>query len=85
MIGWETNPLGSLPITWLCCLPKMVWTQPRDYYWEWNLQKNLWDFNIQTDHGIEARRPDMVVIDKILNKGTIIDFVVPFDFRAAAE
>ena len=26
--------------------------------------KILWDMNIQTDHIIEARRPDMLVIDK---------------------
>ena len=24
----------------------------------------IWDFTIQTDHVIEARRPDMVIIDK---------------------
>ena len=27
----------------------------------------LWDMNIRTDHVIEARRPDMVVIDKAKN------------------
>ena len=26
--------------------------------------KILWDFSIQTDHVIEARRPDLVVVDK---------------------
>ena len=26
--------------------------------------KILWDFSIQTDHVIEARRPDMVVVDE---------------------
>ena len=25
--------------------------------------KILWDFNVQTDHVIEARRPDMIIID----------------------
>ena len=24
----------------------------------------MWDFSIQTDHTIEARRPDLVVVDK---------------------
>ena len=28
--------------------------------------KILWDFSIQTDHVIEARRPDLVVVDKKL-------------------
>ena len=35
----------------------------------------MWDFSIQTDHVIEARRPDLVVVDKI------IDFAVPGDSR----
>ena len=26
--------------------------------------KILWDFSVQTDHVIEARRPDLVVVDK---------------------
>ena len=30
--------------------------------------KILWDFIIQTDHFIEAGRPDMVIIDKIKNE-----------------
>ena len=42
--------------------------------------KILWDFSIQTDHVIEARRLDLVVVDK---KRTckIIDFAVPGDIR----
>ena len=27
-------------------------------------QKILWDFNIQTDHRIEARRPNLIFINK---------------------
>ena len=40
----------------------------------------MWDFSIQTDHVIEAWRPDLVVVDK---KRTckIIDFAVPGDRR----
>ena len=43
-------------------------------------RKILWDFTIQTDHLIEARRPDMV-IDKTKNECKIIDFACPFDSR----
>ena len=43
--------------------------------------KMLWDVTIQTDHVIEARRPDMVVIDKIKNECKIIDFALIFDSR----
>ena len=41
--------------------------------------KILWDFSIQTDHVIEARRPDLVVVDKKGRSCKIIDFAVPGD------
>ena len=43
--------------------------------------KILWDFSIQTDHVIEAQRPDLVVVDKKERICKIIDFVVPGDSR----
>ena len=43
--------------------------------------KTLWDFSIQTDHAIEARRPDLVVVDKKERSCKIIDFAVPRDSR----
>ena len=43
--------------------------------------KILWDFTIQTDHVIEARRPGMVIIDNTKNECKIIDFACPFDSR----
>ena len=36
--------------------------------------KILWDFSIQTDHVIEAWRPDLVVVDKRERSCKIIDF-----------
>ena len=41
----------------------------------------MWDFSIQTDHVIEARRPDLVVVDKKRRTCKIIDFPVPGDSR----
>ena len=38
--------------------------------------KILWDFSIQTDHVIEPRRPDLVVVDKKERSCNIIDFAV---------
>ena len=38
-------------------------------------------FNIQTDHVIQARRPDIVVKDKELNHTWIIDTAVAGDAR----
>ena len=39
----------------------------------------MWDFSIQTDHVIEARRPVLVVVDKKDRICKIIDFAVPGD------
>ena len=39
------------------------------------------DFSIQTNHVIEARRPDLVVVDKKERSCKIIDFAVPRDSR----
>ena len=39
--------------------------------------KILWDFSIQTDHDIEARRLDLVVVNKKRRTCKIIDFAVP--------
>ena len=43
--------------------------------------KILWDFSIQTDHVIEARRPDLVVVDKKERSCKISDFAVSGDSR----
>ena len=40
----------------------------------------MWDFSIQTDHVIEARKPDLVLVDKE-RICKIIDFAVPGDSR----
>ena len=41
--------------------------------------KLMWDCNIQTDHGIEARRPDLVVVNKREQTCQIIDAAIPMD------
>ena len=43
--------------------------------------KILWDFMVQTDARIPARRPDVIVINKENKQCQIIDFAVPFDTR----
>jgi hypothetical protein len=47
--------------------------------------KLLWDMCIQTDHVIQARRPDLVVVDKTKKEITIIDFAVPADKNVAEK
>ena len=43
--------------------------------------KLLWDFNIQTDHLIMARRPDLIIINNKKSICKIVDFAVPEDHR----
>ena len=43
--------------------------------------KILWDFNIQTDHVIQHRRPDIVVLYKNGKKCHLVDITVPGDKR----
>ena len=43
--------------------------------------KILWDFTIQTDHVIQARRPDIVVLDKKAGTCQIIDVAISGDKR----
>ena len=46
------------------------------------IYKILWDFEIQTDHLISARRPDQVIINKKKKKiYQIVDFGVLADHR----
>ena len=41
--------------------------------------KLLWDFNIQTDQLIPARRPDLIIINKKKGICKIVDLAVPAD------
>ena len=43
--------------------------------------KILWDMTIQCDHGIEASRPDIVVVEKEKIKAIIVDIASPWDHR----
>ena len=43
--------------------------------------KSLWYFNIQTDHLILARKPDLIIINKKKIFCKIVDFAVPADHR----
>ena len=45
------------------------------------MHKLLWDFNIQMDHLIQARRPDLIIINKKKKICKIVDFAVPADHR----
>ena len=54
---------------------KLVWKTRKDTL------KLLWDFDIQTDHLISDRRPDLIIINKKKRACKIIDYAVPADHR----
>ena len=58
----------------------MVYAQPSSLR-ENATHKLLWDFNIQTDHLISARRPDLIIINKEKRTCKIVDFAVSADHR----
>ncbi|XP_068691197.1 uncharacterized protein [Montipora foliosa] len=43
--------------------------------------KVLWDFNVQCDRIVEARRPDIVFVNKQGKEAMIIDVAIPGDAR----
>ena len=43
--------------------------------------KILWDFNVEADHVIVHRQPDIVVLEKKEKKALLIDIAVPGDVR----
>ena len=45
------------------------------------MHKILWDFEIQTDHLILAKRPNLVIVHKKKRTCQIVDFAVPADHR----
>ena len=46
------------------------------------IKEEIWDFNIQTDHLIAARRPDLIIINKKKKRTCkIVDFAVLADHR----
>ena len=45
------------------------------------MHKLLWDFNIQTDYLILARRPGLIIINKKKRTCKIVNFAVPADHR----
>ena len=45
------------------------------------MHKLFWDFEIQMDHQISARQPDLIIINKKKRTCRIVDFAVPADLR----
>ena len=45
----------------------------------------MWDFTIQTDHVIQACRPDIIIKDNDMDHTWILDIAVPSDSRTAKK
>ena len=74
-------------IHWEMC-KKLKFDQTNKWYMhnpasvvENDTHKLLWDFDIQTDHLILARRPDHIIINKKKRTCKIVGFAVPADRR----
>ena len=57
----------------------MVYAQPNICPGEWH--KLLWNFEIEMDHLILTRRPDLIIINKQKRTCKIVDFAVSTDHR----
>lgn len=74
-VHWELARKHDFPVSekWYEHIPEPV-LENENY-------KILWDVTIQTDHEIEARRPDLVLVQKKEKNTKLVDFAVPFDSR----
>ena len=63
MTGWEGDAQGIVQEIEIWPYYQMINAQPKICPGEWDAQI-LWDFQIQIDHLILARRPDLVIVNK---------------------
>ena len=47
--------------------------------------KVLWNFNVQSDRMVEARRPDIIFVDKQAKEAKIIDITLSGDARVKTK
>ena len=77
-LGRQGDPQGNVQEISIRPYQQMVYAQP---VLENDSHKLLWDFNIQTDHLIPTRRPDLIIINKKTRICKIVNFAVPGDHR----
>ena len=61
------------------------WKHNPDSVTENDFAKILWDFNIFVDYMLSARRPDIVIIDKVSALITMADVSIPADKHLSAK
>ena len=84
-LGWEEGALGSHEKRCEFDVKEKWYEHEPDAVRENNDFHILSDFEVQTDHVVEAKRPDMIVTEKQNNICKIIDFAVPYDSRIEAK
>ena len=75
VIHWELNKKSKFDLTKKWCM------QNPESIVENETHKLLWDFEIQTNHLISAKRIDLLIINKTEKTYRIVDFAVPVDRR----
>ena len=80
-MGGQGDPLGNV-------CKKFKFDHANKWYMHYpapvlenDTHKLPWDFDIQTDHLISARRPDLIIINKKKKTCKIVDFADPADYR----
>ena len=79
-LGRQGDPLGNVQEISIRPYKQWYMHNPAPIL-ENNSHKLLWDFNIQTDHLIPARRPDLIIINKKKRICKIVDFAIPANHR----
>ena len=75
VIHWELCKKFKFDHTNIWCMQNPTSALEND------MHKLLWDFDIQTDHLISTRRPDLIMINRKKRNCNIADFAVPADHR----
>ena len=65
-------------------LRKLVQSHPRKSSRNYRA-KILWDYDVRTDHRIQARKPDLILVNKENQKVSLIDVAIPWDTRVVEK
>ena len=80
----QSDPLGSVQEIEISPCKRMVYAllemRPRK-----KDAQPLWDFQIQIDHLISARRTDLLTVNKKQRTCRIVDFAVPADYQVKSK
>ena len=79
MIYWELCKKLKFDNTTKWYMHKLEFIQENE------MHKFFWNFEIQTDHKIPARRPDLMIINKKKRTRHLVDFAIPMNHRVKTK